>query len=255
MVEQADGPPLLRLISVTFVRGRVENLDFVDTHVGVASGYAEGYGADALAGGPLEGKEMSPMLITRNVDNPDLLQALQVVEAERYSLAAPLIDGDVDFGNEYQRADPSFREAFIDASGAPTAVMTTPTGKVELAPPAVLADLDRLRGALDRDHDGDGFGNANSSSESCEIPDGSVSDGTETPAALRRTARAAGLDSGTSSWVGAGVGVGFGVWKEIRDARLPNATDRPAGLHEMHVDLLRCARLAAAWIHASACSK
>ena len=28
MVEQADGPPLLRLISVTFVRGRVENLDF-----------------------------------------------------------------------------------------------------------------------------------------------------------------------------------------------------------------------------------
>lgn len=33
----------------------------------------------------------------RNVDNPDLLQALQVVEAERYSLAAPLIDGDVGY--------------------------------------------------------------------------------------------------------------------------------------------------------------
>ena len=46
-------------------------------------------------------------------------------------LRSPLIDGDVDFGNEYQRADPSFREAFIDASGAPTAFMTTPTGKVE----------------------------------------------------------------------------------------------------------------------------
>lgn len=46
-------------------------------------------------------------------------------------LRSPLIDGDVDFGNEYQRADPSFREAFIDASGAPTSFMTTPTGKVE----------------------------------------------------------------------------------------------------------------------------
>ncbi len=33
-------------------------------------------------------------------------------------------------------------------------VLRTPTGKVELAPPAVLADLDRLHGALDRDHDG-----------------------------------------------------------------------------------------------------
>jgi anaerobic selenocysteine-containing dehydrogenase len=33
-------------------------------------------------------------------------------------------------------------------------VLRTPTGKVEMAPPMVLADLDRLRGALDRDHDG-----------------------------------------------------------------------------------------------------
>lgn len=37
-------------------------------------------------------------------------------------------------------------------------------------------------------------------------------------------ARAAGLDAGASTWVGAGVGAGFGVWKEIRDARLPDAT-------------------------------
>ena len=33
-------------------------------------------------------------------------------------------------------------------------VLRTPSGKVELAPPMVLADLDRLRGALDRPHDG-----------------------------------------------------------------------------------------------------
>lgn len=49
----------------------LENLGFTDEHVGVASGYTEGYGADALAGGPLEGKEMSPMLITKDVNQPD----------------------------------------------------------------------------------------------------------------------------------------------------------------------------------------
>ena len=37
-------------------------------------------------------------------------------------------------------------------------------------------------------------------------------------------ARAAGLDTGTSVWVGAGVGTGLGAWKEIRDSRLPNAS-------------------------------
>jgi putative cell wall-binding protein len=48
----------------------VKNLAFTDKHVGVASGYVNGYGADALAGGPLEGKEKSPMLVTRDVNNP-----------------------------------------------------------------------------------------------------------------------------------------------------------------------------------------
>ena len=48
----------------------VKNLNFTDTHVGVASGYVDGYGADALAGGPLEGKEKSPMLVTKDVNNP-----------------------------------------------------------------------------------------------------------------------------------------------------------------------------------------
>ena len=38
--------------------------------MGVASGYVNGYGADALAGGPLEGKEKSPMLVTKDVNNP-----------------------------------------------------------------------------------------------------------------------------------------------------------------------------------------
>jgi uncharacterized protein YfiM (DUF2279 family) len=35
------------------------------------------------------------------------------------------------------------------------------------------------------------------------------------------SARAAGLDARQSLMVGAGVGAGAGVWKEIRDARLP----------------------------------
>ena len=48
----------------------VKNLSFTNTHVGVASGYVKGFGADALAGGPLEGKEKSPMLVTRDVNVP-----------------------------------------------------------------------------------------------------------------------------------------------------------------------------------------
>lgn len=46
-------------------------------------------------------------------------------------LRSPLIDGDVDFVNEYQRADVLFREGFITDGGRPTPEMTTPTGKVE----------------------------------------------------------------------------------------------------------------------------
>ena len=37
-------------------------------------------------------------------------------------------------------------------------------------------------------------------------------------------ARAAGLDPAPSAWVGAGVGVAAGAWKEIRDRRRPGAT-------------------------------
>lgn len=46
-------------------------------------------------------------------------------------LRSPLIDGDVDFANEYQHADAAFRAGFIDDAGRPTPMMTTPTGKVE----------------------------------------------------------------------------------------------------------------------------
>lgn len=46
-------------------------------------------------------------------------------------LTSPILDGDVDFGNQYQRADPMFRAAFIDDDGRPTAWMRTATGKVE----------------------------------------------------------------------------------------------------------------------------
>lgn len=36
--------------------------------------------------------------------------------------------------------------------------------------------------------------------------------------------RAAGLDTEASAWVGASVGAGAGVWKELRDARTPGAS-------------------------------
>jgi putative cell wall-binding protein len=46
-------------------------LGFTNEHVNVASGYVEGYGADALAGGPLTGKQNRPLLITKDVNQPD----------------------------------------------------------------------------------------------------------------------------------------------------------------------------------------
>ena len=46
-------------------------------------------------------------------------------------LRSPLIDGDVDFTNEYQHADTLFRQGFLTAEGRPTPAMTTATGKVE----------------------------------------------------------------------------------------------------------------------------
>ena len=46
-------------------------------------------------------------------------------------LRSPLLDGDVDFTNEYQRADPLFRTGFVTPDGRPTPEMTTVTGKVE----------------------------------------------------------------------------------------------------------------------------
>ena len=46
-------------------------------------------------------------------------------------LRSPLMDRDVDFSNEYQRADVLFREGFLTADGRPTPEMTTPTGRVE----------------------------------------------------------------------------------------------------------------------------
>ena len=50
-----------------------DTLGFTKAHVGVASGYVKGYGADALSGGPLEGKEVAPMLITKDVNNPGVV--------------------------------------------------------------------------------------------------------------------------------------------------------------------------------------
>lgn len=46
-------------------------------------------------------------------------------------LTSPIIDGDVDFGNQYLRADPMFRAGFVDEAGQPTERMRTATGKVE----------------------------------------------------------------------------------------------------------------------------
>lgn len=46
-------------------------------------------------------------------------------------LRSPLLDRDANFGNEYLRADPMFRAAFVDAAGRPTREMTTAIGRVE----------------------------------------------------------------------------------------------------------------------------
>src|SRR5687768_6099353 len=46
-------------------------------------------------------------------------------------LRSPALDRDADFGNEYLRADPSFRAGFVDAAGNPTREMTTPIGRAE----------------------------------------------------------------------------------------------------------------------------
>src|SRR5687768_17788273 len=46
-------------------------------------------------------------------------------------LRSPLIDRDVNFGNEYLHADRAFKDGFIDEAGNPTAEMRTVTGKVE----------------------------------------------------------------------------------------------------------------------------
>jgi putative cell wall-binding protein len=56
--------------SVEIAEFAVANWGFTNEHVGVASGYVEGSGADALAGGPLEGQGMAPILVTRNERNP-----------------------------------------------------------------------------------------------------------------------------------------------------------------------------------------
>ncbi|MGN6130764.1 MAG: cell wall-binding repeat-containing protein [Nocardioidaceae bacterium] len=56
--------------SVAVAKYEVANFNFVKTGVNVASGYTLGYGADALAGGPLTGKENRPLLITKDVNIP-----------------------------------------------------------------------------------------------------------------------------------------------------------------------------------------
>ncbi|HEV2146632.1 MAG TPA: DUF2279 domain-containing protein [Longimicrobiaceae bacterium] len=42
--------------------------------------------------------------------------------------------------------------------------------------------------------------------------------------------RATGADSETSALAGAGVGAGFGIWKELRDQRLPGGAFSPRDL-------------------------
>ena len=56
--------------SVEVANYAIDNLDFSNEAVNVASGYIAGTGADALAGGPLTGMQVRPMLITRSNTNP-----------------------------------------------------------------------------------------------------------------------------------------------------------------------------------------
>ena len=56
--------------SVKAAKYAVKNFDFTNKGVNVASGYVKGYGADALAGGPLTGKQNRPLLVTKDVNIP-----------------------------------------------------------------------------------------------------------------------------------------------------------------------------------------
>jgi N-acetylmuramoyl-L-alanine amidase len=53
----------------------VENLGFSKEALNVASGYTKGYGADALAGGPLTGMQVRPLLITESSTEPGAVNA------------------------------------------------------------------------------------------------------------------------------------------------------------------------------------
>jgi len=101
---------------------------FSDEHVGVASGYTEGFGADALAGGPVEGNENSPMLITRNVDNPD--DVIDYLKAH----SATLADGHIYGGTA---AISAAAEAAMEAAAQGTAA-TGKTSRPELVSARVI---------------------------------------------------------------------------------------------------------------------
>jgi putative cell wall-binding protein len=55
--------------SVAVADYAIDEYGFTDEAINVASGYVAGTGADALAGGPLSGKNSTATLITRNVNN------------------------------------------------------------------------------------------------------------------------------------------------------------------------------------------
>lgn len=78
--------------SVAVADYAVAHLGFTDQGVNVASGYADGYGADALAGGPLTGSESRPLLVTTDVDDPSA-EVLDYLDGHAGTLHTGIIFG------------------------------------------------------------------------------------------------------------------------------------------------------------------
>lgn len=78
--------------SVEVAEYALTELGFTNTALNVASGDVDGNGADALAGGPLTGKQQRPLLVTTNVEEPSEA-VLAFLEEHADTLAEGIIFG------------------------------------------------------------------------------------------------------------------------------------------------------------------
>jgi putative cell wall-binding protein len=107
------------------------NAGFTNTGVNVASGYVQGGGADALAGGPLTGMQNRPLLITKNVENPD--DVLTYLTAHNNTLTEGAIFGGT--GAVSADAEAAMNEAAQGSGNASITVTPTEATTLEFVAP------------------------------------------------------------------------------------------------------------------------